>query len=128
MSSDGRNELYSIVADRYAFAQKDINTSQSEMYDAIHNLVVENDSLQAKEDCFGSAVATYESFQNISDNLIPAIRSLTSHVLRTSNFSDINEFLLSRKIKVRHEWAVLSNAAGYPIENEFIGVYDAISS
>lgn len=124
MASDGRKEIYSILAERYASAQEHITVSVQDVYAAILALV-RNDSNQAKVDCISGFAESYDSMAILSDGLVPAVKKLSQYVISSSRVASINEYLRIKKIKVRAAWAFLSALAGYPINEEFIGFYES---
>ena len=123
MATDGRKEIYSIIAERYASAQEHTALSVQEVYDAIRTLIM-NDCNQAKVDCIAGFADVYDSMSTISGGFVPAVKALSVYALRSSGAANINAFLQMKNIKVRAAWALLSSLAGFPINEEFIGFYD----
>lgn len=105
------------LSDDLAAARDSTLLVAAECFDAVYKVVLLQD-IQQEVDMLDDFWETYllnaDTFETPS-TLLGAVRSMDQHVLKRSDFTTIDQYLINKGGTVSQTFADLSSAAGYPI-------------
>lgn len=116
------SSIYSTISNCYGNARSYLLEANGLLFDAIYQIVLVNELLP-EIDLMSTFYSTYQiiSTEFASPKLfIPAVRTLNAHVLKTSGYDTVDDYLYFNAITVSPSWQLLSDTAGYPIGDEHL--------
>ena len=126
-SSSGNSRLigscdYVIISTLYGQARDEKLNSKENLYLAVSEIVGFTD-IEIKEDILSAFQSTYITsipIDGSQQELLSAVTTLEKHVMAEGKYSTVNDYLEAQGIIVSQSWALLSNEAGFPIDDKYI--------
>lgn len=114
--------IYKIISDNYGEARTSLLESNSYLFEAVYQVVLLS-QIDPEIDLLMPLFSAYQimSGRFASPTLfIPAVRTLNVHVLKRSGYTNLSSYLTFEDILVSPSWQVLSEAAGYHINDNLV--------
>lgn len=114
--------IYKVIADLYGDARNFLLEANSYLFEAVYQVVLLNEMNQEID----LLSPFYNAYQVISSqyatpmSFVPAVRALNLHILRRSGYINISSYLTYEGITVTPSWQVLSETAGYRINDDLV--------